>query len=417
MAVSAVGRWRLMGPCWRGVPDLPLGQMLGQMHETVAVYGSRGFTSLDDDRLVEQAQGFVEDTGTGLVKIKIGPRHPPRRGAAGPAAPCPAPPSQADGRRQRRLCPASPPSPWPSAAPTWAWCGSRNPVSSDDLAGLALLVGRAPDAGRDRRRGIRLGSGLFPPDAGRRRGGRAAGRRHPVRRGHGVPGRGGPGAGLRGSAVGALRPLASRPADGGQRQGPAHRMVPRPCRDRAPAVRRLPPVRSTVRSASTGADPDSALPSSGRTPPASPSRTGEPIQVTTTTERPTAPPARPVDSHSLERALAQAVDGEVRFDREARGLYSTDASHYRQVADRRRGAAIARGGHRHRAGSAATTAPRSPAAAAAPAWPASAATSPSSSTSPSTSTASWRSIPRRRRPGSSPAASSTTSGPPPPGTS
>jgi len=53
--------------------------------------------------------------------------------------------------------------------------------------------------------------------------------------------------------------------------------------------------------------------------------------VTTTTERPTAPPARPVDSHSLERALAQAVDGEVRFDREARGLYSTDASHYRQV--------------------------------------------------------------------------------------
>ena len=31
---------------------------------------------------------------------------------------------------------------------------------------------------------------------------------------------------------------------------------------------------------------------------------------------------------ALERALTQAVQGEVRFDALTRGLYSTDASHY-----------------------------------------------------------------------------------------
>ena len=39
----------------------------------------------------------------------------------------------------------------------------------------------------------------------------------------------------------------------------------------------------------------------------------------------------PTDSASLERALRERVDGEVRFDAGSRGAYSTDASNYRQV--------------------------------------------------------------------------------------
>ena len=49
-----------------------------------------------------------------------------------------------------------------------------------------------------------------------------------------------------------------------------------------------------------------------------------------------APVVRPrrrdrVDVDALERDLAAAVDGEVRFDAGSRGAYSTDASNYRQV--------------------------------------------------------------------------------------
>src|SRR5690348_10248496 len=38
-----------------------------------------------------------------------------------------------------------------------------------------------------------------------------------------------------------------------------------------------------------------------------------------------------IQSTNLERDLAAAVDGEVRFDAGTRGAYSTDASNYRQV--------------------------------------------------------------------------------------
>ena len=36
-------------------------------------------------------------------------------------------------------------------------------------------------------------------------------------------------------------------------------------------------------------------------------------------------------THTLERDLAEAVDGEVRFDAGTRGAYSTDGSNFRQV--------------------------------------------------------------------------------------
>jgi FAD/FMN-containing dehydrogenase/Fe-S oxidoreductase len=42
-------------------------------------------------------------------------------------------------------------------------------------------------------------------------------------------------------------------------------------------------------------------------------------------------PASGIDVAGLERDLAQAVDGEVRFDAGSRGAYSTDASNYRQT--------------------------------------------------------------------------------------
>ncbi len=47
----------------------------------------------------------------------------------------------------------------------------------------------------------------------------------------------------------------------------------------------------------------------------------------------TRPPAADpdLDLRALERDLAAAVDGEVRFDPGSRGAYSTDASNYRQI--------------------------------------------------------------------------------------
>ena len=37
------------------------------------------------------------------------------------------------------------------------------------------------------------------------------------------------------------------------------------------------------------------------------------------------------DARELERKLARAVRGEVRFDRGSRALYATDGSNYRQI--------------------------------------------------------------------------------------
>ena len=91
-----------------------------------------------------------------------------------------------------------------------------------------------------------------------------------------------------------------------------------------------------------------------------------------------------MDTGQLSQVLADRVDGEVRFDPGTRGAYAHDGSNYRQVADRRGGAAHrgrGRGGHR---ACAASSAPRCCPAAAGPAWPASAATRPWSSTGPST---------------------------------
>ncbi|SDO36603.1 L-alanine-DL-glutamate epimerase [Nakamurella panacisegetis] len=51
--------------------EVPLGQLLGQVRETVPVYGSGGFTTLGPAQLAEQVQGWA-DAGCTAMKIKIG---------------------------------------------------------------------------------------------------------------------------------------------------------------------------------------------------------------------------------------------------------------------------------------------------------------------------------------------------------
>ncbi|MYW03564.1 enolase C-terminal domain-like protein [Streptomyces sp. SID3343] len=52
--------------------DLPLVDLLGAARSDVPVYGSGGFTTYDDDRQDRQLRAWVEDRGIPRVKIKIG---------------------------------------------------------------------------------------------------------------------------------------------------------------------------------------------------------------------------------------------------------------------------------------------------------------------------------------------------------
>lgn len=51
--------------------DVSLLDLLGAARDSVPIYGSGGFTSYDDERLLEQLSGWVE-SGIGKVKMKIG---------------------------------------------------------------------------------------------------------------------------------------------------------------------------------------------------------------------------------------------------------------------------------------------------------------------------------------------------------
>ena len=72
MAVSAVdiALWDLRAR----LLDLSLLDLWGAARDAVPVYGSGGFTDLDEDALVGQLEGWVEQ-GMGAVKMKVG-RHP-----------------------------------------------------------------------------------------------------------------------------------------------------------------------------------------------------------------------------------------------------------------------------------------------------------------------------------------------------
>ena len=185
MAIAAVdvALWdlkaRLLG--------LPLASLLGRARDGAPVYGSGGFTTYTKQQLQEQLGGWAA-MGIPRVKMKVG-THPEQdlervkwaREAIGPDVQLFVDANGAYSRKQAlQLC-------------------RRVRRARRDMVRGAAPVGRSggpapaarPGAGGHghRRRGVRLLAVLFPPNAGCRSGGCFAGRRLPVRRGHGVSGR------------------------------------------------------------------------------------------------------------------------------------------------------------------------------------------------------------------------------------
>ncbi len=138
-AVSAVDAalWDLKAR----ILDLSLVALLGAARDAIPVYGSGGFTSYDDDRLVEQLGGWTAQ-GISAVKMKVG-----RDAAADRARVRLA--RQAVGRAQLfvdangaydRKAALSQSEAFARDDVSWF----EEPVSSDDLDGLRLIRDRAP---------------------------------------------------------------------------------------------------------------------------------------------------------------------------------------------------------------------------------------------------------------------------------
>jgi L-alanine-DL-glutamate epimerase-like enolase superfamily enzyme len=70
MAIAAIdiALWDLKAK----LMELPLVKLLGQVHESVPIYGSGGFTSFTDDQLANQLGGWVHGQGIPRVKMKVG---------------------------------------------------------------------------------------------------------------------------------------------------------------------------------------------------------------------------------------------------------------------------------------------------------------------------------------------------------
>jgi L-alanine-DL-glutamate epimerase-like enolase superfamily enzyme len=117
--------------------DTNLAVLLGCCRQQVEIYGSGGFTSYDDTTLTQQLSDWVDKNGCSSVKMKIGSdrsRDPERirraRQAAGKAALY----VDANGAYTAREA--------IHMMPVLSECGVRwfeEPVSSDDLAGLAFV--------------------------------------------------------------------------------------------------------------------------------------------------------------------------------------------------------------------------------------------------------------------------------------
>jgi L-alanine-DL-glutamate epimerase-like enolase superfamily enzyme len=141
MALSAVdvALWdlkaRLLG--------VALADLLPRVRRRVPVYGSGGFTSYADDRLAAQVAGWVEQ-GVPRVKIKIGRDHDrdaerlaAARDAAGPATELMVDANGAYDRLQAIE--------WANRLRTeWNVAYLEEPLTSDDLDGLALVRDRRP---------------------------------------------------------------------------------------------------------------------------------------------------------------------------------------------------------------------------------------------------------------------------------
>ena len=138
MAVSAVDAavWDAKAK----LHGLPLAVLLGQARDAVPIYGSGGFTSYDDAQLSAQLAAFVEREGCGRVKMKVGARD-----AADPHRMAVARRAIGDGielfidangaldaKGAQRLA---------KLAHDYDVRWFEEPVSSDDLAGLARVRG------------------------------------------------------------------------------------------------------------------------------------------------------------------------------------------------------------------------------------------------------------------------------------
>lgn len=124
------------------VLDTSLVDLLGAARTAVPVYGSGGFTSLDDDRLAQQLHGWVE-AGFTQVKIKVGRDPEPDRRRIAVARHTVgdrvALYVDANGGYQRHEALA-----WAEAFAQAGVTWLEEPVSSLDLAGLRLVRDRAP---------------------------------------------------------------------------------------------------------------------------------------------------------------------------------------------------------------------------------------------------------------------------------
>jgi len=122
--------------------DLPLSVLLGEVHDSVAAYGSGGFTTYDDRQLTGQLAGWVEQ-GIRDVKMKVGafPEDDERRvriarDAVGPEAGLYVDANGAYTVKQALAFAEA----FAGQGVTWF----EEPVSSDDLAGLRLIRDRGP---------------------------------------------------------------------------------------------------------------------------------------------------------------------------------------------------------------------------------------------------------------------------------
>ncbi len=189
---------------------LPVADLLGRTRQHVPVYGSGGFTSYDEQQTREQLSGWVEKDRIPRVKIKIGEswgteaardlaRVALARQVIGTDAELYV---DANGgyttgqavRVAERM---------DEYGVTWF----EEPVSSQDLAGLAAVRGQVrPEC---RGRGVQLVAGRLSAADRRGRGQLPAARRDPLRRDNRVPARRGPG---RGAQPAGFRPLRAQPA-------------------------------------------------------------------------------------------------------------------------------------------------------------------------------------------------------------
>ncbi len=140
MAIAAVDNalWDLKAR----ILGLPLVTLLGATRDSVAVYGSGGFTSYDEDRLQKQLSGWAEQ-GISRVKMKVGrePHKDPDRVAAARYAIGQQVELFVNGNgaytRKQALELAGR---FRDLGVSWF----EEPVSSDDLDGLRLLRDRVP---------------------------------------------------------------------------------------------------------------------------------------------------------------------------------------------------------------------------------------------------------------------------------